>query len=333
MDISIIIVNWRSTPYVRKCLETIYRELEALVFEVIVIDNASYDGCDTMLAEQYPQVKFIQSPVNLGFAGANNLAYRQSRGKTLLFLNPDTEIIEPALFTMHRLLWETPDAGAIGCTLLNSDGTLQTSCIQAFPTILNQVLDVEALRRCFPLLTLWGTQPLFGRSEIPLPVEVVSGACLMVKQHVFESAGLFSTDYFMYAEDADLCYKISSAGFVVYYTAVASVIHHGGGSSKKRESNFFAAVVMCESLFRFMKKYHGKLYGYLYRVAMCGASLCRMLILATLRIRDRDGGSASREALTVAFGKWNRILRWSLGLEYWSRTSSLGNKPYSGHPS
>src|ERR1700686_2653219 len=137
VDISIIIVNWKSAHYVQKCLETIYRDIGALLFEIIVIDNASYDGCDTMIAEQYPAVRFIQSSFNVGFAGANNTAYKQSCGKTILFLNPDTEVIGQAITTMHRLLWETPGAGAIGGTLLNTDGTLQASCIQAFPTILN----------------------------------------------------------------------------------------------------------------------------------------------------------------------------------------------------
>lgn len=315
--LSIIIVNWKSARYLGPCLESIYAGSGDLVYEVIVVDNASFDGCNTMLAEKYPQVRFIQSPVNLGFAGANNLAYRQSHGKTLLFLNPDTEIVGKAGPTMHRLLWEAPDAGAIGCTLLNSDGTLQTSCIQAFPTILNQVLDAEFLRRHFPLLSLWGAQSLFKRGEIPMPVDVVSGACFMVKRDVFESAGFFSNDYFMYAEDTDLCYKIRSAGFLVYYTAAASVIHHGGGSSKQRERNFFAAVVMRESLFRFMTKYHGKLYGYLYRVAIGGAAFFRVMLIVSLMalIPKRS----SHDALKISLGKWVNLFWWSLGGEKWVR--------------
>ena len=333
VDISIIIVNWKSADYVRKCLGTICRNMGGLAFEIIVIDNASCDGCDAMLADHYPHVMFIQSPGNVGFSAANNIAYKQSRGQTLLFLNPDTEVIDQALPTMHRLLWESPNAGAIGCTLLNTDGSLQTSCIQAFPTIINQVLDAEVLRRWFPLLSLWGTRPLFRRSDIPMPVEVVSGACLMVKRHVFESAGLFSLDYFMYAEDADLCYRLRSAGFVVYYTAAASVIHHGGGSSKQREHNCFAVVVMRESLFRFMTNYHGKLYGYLYRVAMGGAALCRMFILTTLQLCFWGGDNASHKALAVAISKWKTIFRWSLGVEHSSHIYSRGDKSNAIHPS
>lgn len=315
--LSIIIVNWKSARFLGPCLDSIYASSEDLVYEVIVVDNASYDGCDTLLADRYPQVKFIQSPVNLGFSRANNLAYRQSSGKTLLFLNPDTEIGSQAIPTMHRLLLDTPDAGAIGCMLLNTDGTLQSSCIQAFPTILNQVLDAEILRRLFPLLSLWGTRPLFERSEIPIPVEVVSGACLMVKRHVFEAAGLFSTDYFMYAEDTDLCFKIRSSGFVVYYTSATSVVHHGGGSSKQRERNYFADVVVRESLFRFLTKFRGRLYGYLYRVATGCAASFRITLLGSFMVLIPR--RFARDVLRISLGKWINIFRWSLGREAWVR--------------
>lgn len=326
MDISIIIINWKSVRYVQKCLETICQYAGASVFEIIVVDNASYDGCDAMLADRHPQVKFIQSPVNLGFAGANNLAYRHSSGKTLLFLNPDTEIVDQAIYTMHRLLWEIPGAGVIGCRLLNSDGTLQTSCIQAFPTILNQALNAEVLRRRFPLLSLWGTRPLFEDNEIPMPVDVISGACLMVKRHVFESAGHFSTDYFMYAEDTDLCYNVRSAGFVVYYTGAASVVHHGGGSSKQRENNYFADVVILESLLRFLIKSRGRLYGWLYSVTMGSVALFRVaLMIGFMALIPRR---SVRAALGVSLGKWVKIFRWSLGREEWARC--LSHEPPAG---
>jgi GT2 family glycosyltransferase len=325
IDISIIIINWKSAQYVQKCLETIFCDISIPSLEVIVVDNASDDGCGVMLKDQYPHVRFIQSPINIGFAQANNLAFRQSYGKTLLFLNPDTEIIGKAISTMHRLLWETSDAGAIGCTLLNTDGTLQTSSIQAFPTILNQVFDAEALRRRFPLLSLWGTQPLFERSEIPVPVEVVSGACLMVKRNVFEAAGFFSNDYFMYAEDTDLCYKVRALGFVVYFTADASVVHHGGGSSKQRDRNHFAAIVMRESLFLFLTKFRGRLYGNLYRVATgCAAFIRVTFIVSLMSIIPRR---SKRDALRISLVKWVKIFRWSLGFEKWVRSLTHESRP------
>ena len=132
--------------------------------------------------------------------------------KLCLFLNPDTELVGPAINVLFDHLRALPDAGAVGCKLLNSDGTVQTSCIQSIPTILNQVLDSEASRAKWPRSLLWGMAPLFSASENPEEVEAITGACVMLKREVFEEVGLFSEDYFMYAEDIDLSYKIRKAG-------------------------------------------------------------------------------------------------------------------------
>src|SRR6185312_9935428 len=150
VELSIIIVNWRSAAFLRKCLATIYETTHAIDFETVVVDNASFDGAAEMLAAEFPQVRFVQSEKNLGFAGANNLGFRNSVGENLLLLNPDTEIIGSAIPAMLSLLRFTPDAGIIGCKLLNSDGTIQTSCVQRFPSILNQALDADYLRLKFP---------------------------------------------------------------------------------------------------------------------------------------------------------------------------------------
>ena len=96
MDLSIIIVNWNSKDYLRSCIASILAETHDLNFEILVIDSASFDGCDAMLREMYPKVKFIQSDKNLGFAKANNVAFRASRGEAVLFLNPDTELVGSA---------------------------------------------------------------------------------------------------------------------------------------------------------------------------------------------------------------------------------------------
>src|SRR5450432_96179 len=162
MDLSIIIVNWNSVDFLRGCLVSICQPPQSISLEVIVVDNASYDGCDSMLAREFPRVRFIQSHENIGFARACNLGHQHSAGRILLFLNPDTKIVGNALADLVSGLDSLPDAGAIGCKLLNADGTLQKSCIQSFPTILNQCLDSEALRSRFPRSRLWGMAPLFS---------------------------------------------------------------------------------------------------------------------------------------------------------------------------
>ncbi len=154
-DLSIIIVNWNSTAWLLKCLESVYAQTHETAFEVVVVDNASPDGDIGIVKQRYPEVVVIESPVNLGFAGANNLGFRMSRGENVVFLNPDTELISPAFDLMLKQVRSLPSAGAVGCTLLNEDQSLQISCIQTFPTILNQLLDLDFFSIAF-LPVLYG---------------------------------------------------------------------------------------------------------------------------------------------------------------------------------
>jgi GT2 family glycosyltransferase len=314
VDLSIIIVNWNSKDYLFKSLASIEAETQGIEFEIVVLDSASFDGCDKMLRQSYPHVKFIQSGINLGFAKANNEAFKASRGRNLLFLNPDTEIQGFAIETLHHQLSSLPNAGIVGPKLINSDGSIQETCIRAFPTILNQVLDSEMLRKLFPRSRLWGMQPLFTESEGEQQVDAVSGACLMVKRSVFESVGMFSTDYFMYSEDIDLCLKVGKAGLKTYYVPRAVVVHHGGASSAQTGARTFSAVMMLESRWRFFRKTRSLSYSSLYRIAMFGAGIVRIgLVLFVWPARRLYG----KETCDLALRKWISRLRWTLGGERW----------------
>jgi hypothetical protein len=323
MDLSIIIVNWRSKRYLHDCLRSILDHSTNLRFEIIVIDNASYDGAAEMVAEQFPQVIFLQSAENLGFAKANNRAFESSRGRNVLFLNPDTEVQGPALSLLMSALETQPGAGIVGARLLNSDLSIQTSCVQAFPTILNQVLDLEFLRRVFPGSSLWGNHALISTQAKPVPVEAVSGACLMIKRDVFLSVGQFTTDYFMYSEDIDLCYKVSQTGWKNYYIGQARVIHHGGRSSGANPDSCFEAVTTRESALRYMRLRHGKSYAALYRLTTAMAAMIRLggLGLAFLFAFDKT----RRKSVGSSITKWTAILRWTLGLSTSSKAAGTNS--------
>jgi N-acetylglucosaminyl-diphospho-decaprenol L-rhamnosyltransferase len=308
LELSVIIVNWNSAEFVRRCIRSIRQHTTGLICEIIVIDNASYDGCDKVLQVDDLGVTYLQSDRNLGFAKANNLAFETSRGTSLLFLNPDTEVVGPAILTLYRALHQLPAAGVVGARLLNHDGSLQKSCIQSFPTILNQVMDSEYLVRKWPRSKLWGMAPLYRPTDHPEVVEMISGACLMLKREVFQKVGRFSEDYFMYTEDADLCYKVSRAGWKNYYVPEASVVHFGGGSSKQAVSNF-SAIMMRESIWRFLRKTRGNLYGAGYRWSMLLVACCRLGLLGFLTPLQR---LRRQPRSTDSFRKWWAILRWSV---------------------
>jgi GT2 family glycosyltransferase len=306
VNLSIIIVNWNSQEHLKKCVASILEHTRRISFEIIVIDSASFDGCDRMLHEHFPQVRFVQSRTNLGFAGANNRAFGISHGKYVLFLNPDTELVGPAIETLYAAAESLPHAGVIGCRLLNADRTLQSSCVQSIPTIPNQLLDSEWLRARWPKSPLWGMAALFEADGHPHPVEAISGACLMVKRQVFETVGCFSEDYFMYAEDMDLSFKVREAGYINYYVPGATVIHYGGGSSEQVVSAF-AAVMIPEAISRFLCKTRGRLYSRGYRVAMGMSAAGRLMLLAAARAGGR------REAgMEGSIRKWLAVLRWSV---------------------
>jgi hypothetical protein len=300
-DLSIIIVNWNSTAYLLKCLESIYAQTYETAFEIIVVDNASPDGNIGIVKQQYPDVVLIESPVNLGFAGANNLGFRASRGEYVVFLNPDTVLRNAAFDLMLRQVCSLPSVGAAGCTLLNEDQSLQTAAIQTFPTIVNQLLDLDVLRNRFPACSLWNIAPLFAGGTEPSRVEVISGACVLFRREVFAQIGQFSEEYFMYAEDLDLCYKAAQGGFTNYYIPQGQIIHYGGKSSVGRR----AVVMKWRSILRYVAKHRGYSYQLVFRAAMaCGALGRLALLVAAVAVSRGARRNSARDALL----KWWLIL-------------------------
>ena len=322
--VSIVIVNWNSAAYTAACVSSIRAETEDLQYEIIVVDNWSTDDSVEVL-KQIPGIRLIVSPTNLGFARANNLGYQQSSGDVLLFLNPDTNVQGPAISRMRDALLSGSTFGIVGCKLLNTNLSLQTSCVQSFPTILNQLADAEALKARFPKLRMWGISALFEESHSPVPVEVVSGACLMIRRETFQKVGMFSTDYFMYGEDVDLCHMVAQAGLQIGYVARATVIHHGGQSSKKRDDLFFGDVVTRENIRLFLARTRGTPYAGMYRWAMSVAAMLRLLLL---NVAAPSWLGMDREDASAVKRKWKRILRWSLGRERWvNELNGTGSVP------
>jgi GT2 family glycosyltransferase len=314
VHLSIVIVNWNSRVYLQNCIASIEANPPDVPYEIIVIDSGSFDGCAEMLRRLYPWVHFHQSTINVGFGRANNLAASHARGDVLLFLNPDTEVHPGALTRLYSRLLLLSAPGALGCRLLNSDGSLQTSCVQSLPTILNQALDTELLRRWFPRSRLLPNAAIFPPGSPPMPVEAVSGACLMIRRARFVDVGGFSADYFMYGEDLDLCFKLRCAGLRNYHVPDAIVVHHGGGSTQHTKSTF-STVMIVESVNHLLRKSRGPVYSASYRSFLTSIALVRLMLLCLLwplpSALQRYGG------WLAVWRKWFSILRWGLGLERW----------------
>jgi N-acetylglucosaminyl-diphospho-decaprenol L-rhamnosyltransferase len=324
VDLSIIIVNWNSQEYLRQCLESMKGRCEGLQVEIIVVDNASFDGSQRMVSEQFPEVVFLQSEVNLGFSRANNLGFARSKGEIILLLNPDTELIQGVLKRGVEFLRSEERGGAVGVRLLNTDGSVQTSCVQSLPTLLNQMLDSEILRRAFPRSRLWGTEVLAVHREQPAEVEAVSGAFLMVKRSAFEQVGLLSEDYFMYAEDIDLCWTLRKAGYRIYYLGDCQVTHHGGKSAGK-QVNHFSDLAQREALFQYFRKTRGRYYAALYRLIVALSATVRIPTVVMMALLGGVGlqGVSPQSVLM----KWVKLWKWAfVGLP-----AREGSKPLPSH--
>ena len=175
------------------------------------------------------------------------------------------------------------------------------------------MLDVDRLKLFFPKLKLWGMQPLFDDSGTSVKVDVISGACMMVKREVFKDVGLFSADYFMYGEDVDLCYKINKSGFHVYYLGDTNVIHYEGKSSAKQNSNFFSVLMMQNAKTTFFKKTRSSMYAGSYKIMLFIVSCIRLVFIFLLKpIKSK---ALSSNDVEYSYQKWKTILKWSLGPE------------------
>mgnify|MGYP005853165105 CR=1 FL=1 len=228
LTLSVIIVNWNGSELLEACLDAVYRTLDTVRAEVIVVDNASTDDSVAMVGARFPQVRMIQNDVNRRFAAANNQAICESRGRYLLLLNSDTEVKPGALSALISLLDTYLNVGVVGPKLLNSDGSWQQSAYR-FPTVWGESIMLLGEGVWKPLLG--STYPHYPPTEVARPVDWVTGACLMVRRDVVDAVGLIDESFFFYTEETDWCYRIRQAGWLVMYQPEAVVVHHGGGSS------------------------------------------------------------------------------------------------------
>lgn len=233
MDLSIIIVNFKSKDFTDACIKSIYEKTKNISFEIIVVDNNSDDGCIDMLKKKYQEVKAFQNNDNPGFAGANNIGIRLSSGRYILLLNPDTIIHDRALEKMVELMDNNSDVGVAGCRVENPDGTLQRACRRSIPTPIVAFFRLTGLSRLFPRSKIISKYNFsYVKENKQIEVDAVSGAFLMFRSEVLEDIGGLDEDYFMYAEDIDFCYRAKMKGWKVMYYPEASITHFKGQSSK-----------------------------------------------------------------------------------------------------
>jgi GT2 family glycosyltransferase len=303
MDLSVIIVSWNTKQLLAKCLGLVYDTVTNLEFEVFVVDNASQDGSVAMVQELFPQVFLIQNDENVGFARANNQALKKSRGRYILLLNTDTFVFEDAIEQMVAFMDAYPDAGAAGCRLYYPDGRLQLSC-SGLPTLFTEFCLATSLDKLFPRSRLFGRYRMtYWDFDDVREVDVVMGACMIVRDQVVWDVGLLDESFFMYSEEVDWCYRMRRGGWKIYYVPQAEAIHVWGGSIQ--QANAEMLIEMYRSRIAFFRKHHGVIRALLLKQLLVGASILRLVLLP---IKCVLKSKARAEALRKFSGYW-RLLR------------------------
>lgn len=239
-DLSIIIVTWNSSEYIIQCLESIANHHKPLSVEVIIIDNHSTDGTQTLLENIVSKNRFsslhlrtILQNRNLGFAKANNIGIRKANGRFILLLNPDTKIYQNTLQRSLQFLQTHPNTAVVGCRHIHPDGTLQPS-VRRFPTLCSQLGILLKLHHLFPNAPCF--QYYFAKDfdySKTQKVDQVAGSFFLFPQSLRESVGLLDENFTLWFEEVDYCKRVSDAGKKVFYLAEAKILHYGSGSFRQ----------------------------------------------------------------------------------------------------
>lgn len=258
-DLGIVILNWNTRDYLRRCLETVYASQGDFRYQVIVVDNASTDSSAEMVKAEFPQAHLIESEINGGYPYGNNLGLRAlgfgaagqvdaNAPRYALLLNPDTEVPPDALAAMVRFMDGRPDVGVAGPKLVLADGTLDKACKRGFPTPLVSFYHFAGLSRLFP------NSPRFARYNMTFvhpdqeaEVDSVVGAYMQVRREAIAAVGLLDEAFFMYAEDIDWAYRIKQAGWKIVYhpqVVVKHVKRAASRQSKRAQFEFWRAMLI-----------------------------------------------------------------------------------------
>jgi len=252
IDISIIIVNWNTKDLLRNCLNSIYKTVHSLIFEVIVIDNASSDGSIEMLEKEFASVIRIVNTENKGFGAANNQARTIMKGKYALLLNTDTVLTSEAVNKLWNFC-EANDKAAIVCgQLLNAVAPNKTPLLH-FPVYLRLPLILRFWNSCSPA----GIPVKDNKHTTPIEVDSAIGACMMIREKALDEAGAFDERYFFFFEETDLAFTMRLKGWKIYQVPDALIYHLQGQSIGH---NISSRIEFYRSRYQFLRKWHNPLY-------------------------------------------------------------------------
>ena len=297
MKISVVIVNYNVKYYVGQCIDSVRRALQGIDSEIIVVDNHSRDGSVDYLSK-IEGVRIIESGHNLGFSKANNIAIRQSTAEYVLMLNPDTIVAEDAIRMIIDFADSHPQAGGIGVRMHNDWGTTARESRRGLPSPMTSFYKIIGLSKRLPQHRKYGRYYMGWLPwDSPSRIEVVSGACFLVRRKALDEVGLMDEDYFMYGEDIDLSYRLLKGGWENWFVP-ADIIHYKGESTQKTSFNYVH--VFYNAMLIFMRKHYSHLsWLIIWPLQIAVYFIALLALMATLFDRMKKslgfGGRYKRE--------------------------------------
>ncbi|MDR1809420.1 MAG: glycosyltransferase family 2 protein [Prevotella sp.] len=223
VQVSVIIVNYNTAALLDECIESVIQKTEGVSYEIIVVDNRSEAGSLDSLVGKYQDVHFLFSGENLGFGKANNWGGKESNGKYLFFLNPDTLLVNNAIAILYEYMRQHPEAGICGGNLYSENMKPASS-----------YYDTDMLAYEYKILLNRERKPGFNKTGQPKDVNVIVGADLFISKQLFDEQNGFDPDFFMYFEEVELCNRIQNKGYKIVSVPQAKIIHKQGGSAENK---------------------------------------------------------------------------------------------------
>lgn len=285
IDVSIVIVNYNTAALIRDCVASICAKTEDIQYEIIIVDNQSSTNDLSILEEISTRynIRIVASTQNLGFGKACNLGVKISTGRNILFLNPDTLLINNAILILSNYLDLHPEVGGCGANLFDNNMNANHSFKRELPGFwsdFKQLLPFElGDKLCY------GINFTFNNGDSPLEVAYITGADLMIRREVLQESGLFDKDFFMYYEDTELCSRIKRCGYKLMNIPSAQIIHLEGQSFASMSQSRAKRVFAGRSVYYF--KTGSSVRYYAANLVLSVAYLLRIIAFSILRRKSK----------------------------------------------
>ena len=252
--VSLVVVTWNAKKYVDMCLGSL-DHIKDIPLEIIVVDNASTDGTTELIANNFKGFKLFRNEENLGFAKANNIGIRNSRGRYVCLVNSDVTVPAGCLSSLLNYMEANPGVGMVGPQMVDPDGTVRRSTMR-YPSLRSAIGRALGIDR-FPLVSrLLGSQMVSDfRHDRIADVEILNGWFWIVRREALDQVGLLDERFFIYGEDLDWCRRFRKAGWRLVFYPIAKAIHYGGASSSAAPVRFYVEQV--RATFQYWRKHHG----------------------------------------------------------------------------